>query len=58
MPDRRFSGTAGANYQAGPWMFGVEGDWDWTDLSGTTFNASCAFVGCTTQSKPALPVMP
>jgi outer membrane immunogenic protein len=29
---------------------GVEGDWDWTNLSGTTFNTSCAFVGCTTQS--------
>jgi outer membrane immunogenic protein len=31
-------------------VFGVEGDWDWTSLSGTTFNGSCAFVGCTTQS--------
>ena len=31
-------------------MLGVEGDWDWANLSGTTFNGSCAFVGCTTQS--------
>jgi outer membrane immunogenic protein len=45
-----FGGTVGANYQTGPWVFGVEGDWDWTNLSGTTFNGSCAFVGCTTQS--------
>jgi outer membrane immunogenic protein len=45
-----FGGTVGANYQTGPWVFGVEGDWDWTSLSGTTFNGSCAFVGCTTQS--------
>ena len=45
-----FGGTVGANYQTGPWVFGVEGDWDWTNLSGTTFNTSCAFVGCTTQS--------
>src|SRR6516165_1161793 len=45
-----FGGTVGANYQTGPWVFGIEGDWDWTNLSGTTFNTSCAFVGCTTQS--------
>ena len=45
-----FGGAVGANYQTGPWVFGVEGDWDWTSLSGTTFNGSCAFVGCTTQS--------
>jgi outer membrane immunogenic protein len=45
-----FGGTVGANYQIGPWVFGVEGDWDWTNLSGTTFVGSCAFVGCTTQS--------
>ena len=47
---RLFGGTVGANYQTGPWVFGVEGDWDWTSLNGTTFNGSCAVVGCTTQS--------
>src|SRR4029077_2299614 len=48
-----FGGTVGANYQTGPWVFGVEGDWDWTSLSA--FNGSCAFVGCTTQSNCAPP---
>jgi outer membrane immunogenic protein len=43
-------GTIGANYQIGSWVLGVEGDGDWSNLSGTTFNASCAGVGCTTQS--------
>jgi outer membrane immunogenic protein len=45
-----FGGTIGANYQTGRWVFGLEGDWDWSNLSATTFNTSCAFVGCTTQS--------
>ena len=45
-----FGGTVGFNYQTGPWVFGVEGDWDWAHLSGSTFNASCALVGCTTES--------
>lgn len=45
-----FGGTIGANYQAGRWVFGIEGDWDWSDISATTFNTSCANVGCTTQS--------
>jgi outer membrane immunogenic protein len=43
-------GTVGFNYQIGSWVLGVEGDGDWANLSGTTFNASCAGVGCTTQS--------
>jgi outer membrane immunogenic protein len=43
-------GTLGANYQIGSWVLGVEGDGDWTNFSGTTSNASCTFVGCTTQS--------
>jgi outer membrane immunogenic protein len=29
-------GTIGANYQAGSWVFGIEGDGDWTDISGST----------------------
>ena len=31
-------------------MFGVEGDGDWSNLDGTTANASCAGVGCETRS--------
>jgi outer membrane immunogenic protein len=43
-------GTVGFNYQIGSWVLGVEGDGDWANLNGTTSNASCAPVGCTTQS--------
>lgn len=25
-------GTLGWNWQNGPWVFGIEGDWDWTNL--------------------------
>jgi outer membrane immunogenic protein len=41
-------GTVGANYQTGAFVFGIEADADWANLSGTTFNA-CAF-GCQTRS--------
>jgi outer membrane immunogenic protein len=30
-----FGGTVGANYQMGPLVFGVEGDWDWASISHT-----------------------
>jgi iron complex outermembrane recepter protein len=47
-----FGGTAGANYQAGSVVFGVEADGDWADVSGFgTFTAAnlCAG-GCMTKS--------
>jgi outer membrane immunogenic protein len=28
----------GFNWQAGQWVFGVEGDWSWTDASGCSFH--------------------
>lgn len=28
-------GTLGANFQYGPWVFGIEGDVDWTDIRGS-----------------------
>jgi len=43
-------GTLGANYQIGSFVIGLEGDGDWNDANGTTFNGSCAVVGCTTRS--------
>jgi outer membrane immunogenic protein len=43
-------GTLGANYQIGSWVLGVEGDGDWANINGTTFNASCAVVGCETKT--------
>jgi iron complex outermembrane recepter protein len=49
-----FGGTAGANYQAGPWVFGVEADGDWADSSGfgtftTTSTSSLCAGGCLTK---------
>jgi outer membrane immunogenic protein len=51
-------GTAGINYQLGDYVFGVEGDGDWTNLngnSGSTCGAISAFVAppvsCQTQSQ-------
>jgi outer membrane immunogenic protein len=29
-------GTVGVNWQHGPWVFGLEGDGDWSDISGST----------------------
>jgi outer membrane immunogenic protein len=51
-------GTAGANYQLGEYVFGIEGDGDWTNLngnSGLTCGAISAVVpppdACQTQSR-------
>ncbi len=47
-----FGGTAGANYQIGRFVVGIEGDGDWTDASGFgTFTAAsfCAG-GCLTRN--------
>ena len=41
-------GTIGGNYQWGQFVLGIEGDGDWTNLNGTTYN-NCGR-GCTTQS--------
>jgi iron complex outermembrane recepter protein len=47
-----FGGTAGANYQIGHFVIGVEGDGDWTDASGFgTFTvASFCAGGCLTNN--------
>jgi outer membrane immunogenic protein len=29
-------GTLGFNYQIGPWVYGIEGDFDWTHLTGNS----------------------
>jgi outer membrane immunogenic protein len=44
-------GTLGANFQAGAFVFGVEGDFDWDNLSGNTSAGSCGIApiaSCTT----------
>ncbi len=40
--------TAGYNWQVGTWVFGVEGDVDWTNIKGHTF-AFCG-LGCETSN--------
>jgi opacity protein-like surface antigen len=50
-----FGGTVGANYQAGPWVFGVEGDGDWADSNGygtftTTSTTGLCAGGCITNN--------
>ncbi len=40
--------TLGYNMQLGRWVFGVEGDVNWTDISGTT-NVNCP-LGCETSN--------
>ena len=37
-------GTIGYNIQTGPWVWGLEGDIDWTDIHGTTSSVTCP--GC------------
>jgi outer membrane immunogenic protein len=41
-------GTAGYNWQAGNWVLGLEGDWDWLSMKATQF-VSCPASGCTTK---------
>ena len=42
-------GTAGYNWQTGPWVLGVEGDYSWANITGSS--ATCGFApphGCGT----------
>ena len=41
-------GTIGYNAQYGSWVFGFEGDIDWSDVSGSTSAAGCP--GCSVQN--------
>ena len=41
-------GTVGYNWQLTQWVFGLEGDVDWTNINGTS-NAVCS-AGCTTSN--------
>ncbi len=38
-------GTLGANFQAGAFVFGVEGDWDWSGINTGTTTSICNFSG-------------
>lgn len=37
-------GTVGANFQGGPWIFGLEADADYNSISGSISNAGCAAI--------------
>src|SRR5262245_6160762 len=41
-------GTIGYNWQSSAWVFGLEGDLDWTNIAGTT-TTGCV-PGCTTKN--------
>ena len=46
-------GTLGGNYQWGQFVLGIEGDWDWTNMSGSPGLSACSgpfSTACTTQS--------
>lgn len=43
-------GTLGANFQTGAFVFGIEGDGDWTDISGSTSGGGCAPNTCQTSN--------
>lgn len=40
-------GTLGYNYQTGPWVFGLEGDMNWTNISGS---GTCGGAACSTEN--------
>ena len=39
--------TLGYNYQTGTWVWGLEGDWDWSGMKG---DADCFGTTCTTKN--------
>jgi outer membrane immunogenic protein len=42
-------GTVGYNYQMGPWVLGLEGDVDWSDMKGSTTAVPCT-TSCETRN--------
>jgi outer membrane immunogenic protein len=40
-----FGGTLGANFQTGRLVLGLEGDFDWSAISGSSSVAGCAAIG-------------
>jgi outer membrane immunogenic protein len=41
-------GTAGFNWQANNIVFGIEGDWDWADINGSSASPLCLGANCFT----------
>ena len=42
--------TLGYNWQTGPWVFGLEGDINWSDINGGFTTAACPF-GCSIKNQ-------
>jgi outer membrane immunogenic protein len=42
-------GTAGYNWQTGPWVFGLEGDFSWSDIAGQSSTCGPKFHLCGTK---------
>jgi outer membrane immunogenic protein len=45
-----FGGQVGYNWQYGQFVYGLEGDGDWTDMRGTANTALCGGLPCRTRS--------
>jgi outer membrane immunogenic protein len=39
-----FGGGAGMNWQSGPWVYGLEGDYSWADINGSSNGCGAAFI--------------
>lgn len=46
-----FGGGAGMNWQYGPWVYGLEGDYSWADISGSSNGCGAAFIPHTCSTK-------
>ena len=42
-------GTIGYNWQTGPWVLGLEGDLDWSNIGGSTTIGACGGGSCSSQ---------
>jgi outer membrane immunogenic protein len=43
-------GTIGYNWQLGQWVYGLEGDIDWSNIRGSTSSGICAGTSCETKN--------
>jgi outer membrane immunogenic protein len=43
-------GTVGYNWQFGQWVWGLEGDADWSDIKGTTTGPGCGILSCVSKN--------
>ena len=46
-----FGGGAGMNWQSGPWVYGLEGDYSWANINGSSNGCGAAFISHTCGTK-------